>query len=61
MSLQRFLTVAFVVFVAGVVVLYSGFNRVPFRQNNHAPGHQQSHSSLTIDKYIGDEKGGRCG
>jgi hypothetical protein len=74
MTLQRFIAVAFVVFVAGVMVLYSGLNRAPFRQNNHGPGHQQGHSSLTTrqpvavqpagwpaGQVIWDAKGGRQG
>lgn len=74
MSLQRFLAAAFVVFIAGVVILYSGLNRAPFRQNNHGPGHQQGHSSLTTRQPVAvqpvgwpasqgilDDRGGRKG
>ena len=45
MTLRKFLVIAFVVFLLGVGVLYTGFNRVPFR---HSGNHEMHKSSLSI-------------
>ncbi|HWR42649.1 hypothetical protein [Sporomusa sp.] len=44
MTLHRFLVVSFLVFVLGIVALYSGVNRVPFR--HHDGSHEMHKSSL---------------
>ncbi|MDR3590118.1 MAG: hypothetical protein P4N41_10730 [Negativicutes bacterium] len=46
MTLKRYLAVAFIVFVVGAAVLYSGLNRAPFRYNGHVPGHKHDSSRL---------------
>jgi hypothetical protein len=43
MTLQKFLLIAFLVFLLGIGVLYLGVNRVPFRHS----GHEQHKSSLS--------------
>ncbi len=43
MTLQRFLVIAFLVFLLGIGVLYAGVNRVPFR---HSGNHEMHKSSL---------------
>lgn len=35
MTLQKFLFIAFVVFLLGIGILYLGINRVPFRNSGH--------------------------
>ena len=35
MTLQKFLFIAFVIFLLGIGVLYTGINRVPFRNSGH--------------------------
>lgn len=43
MTLQKFLFIAFLVFLLGIGILYLGVNRVPFRHS----GHEQHKSSLS--------------
>jgi len=54
MSIERFLVGAFIVFLVGIGVLYSGVNRAPFRQQNPGGQHPPTHSVLpfySIDNY----------
>lgn len=45
MTLERYTVFAIGLFLAGIVILYSGFNRAPFRQTpNH--GHPTQHGQL---------------
>lgn len=46
MTMNRFLVVSFLVFILGVAALYSGVNRVPFRQQGGT--HEMHKSSLQV-------------
>jgi len=54
MTLQRFLVVAFLVFVLGIGAVYAGVNRVPFRQEGAHEMHKSSLSSIIITAYSGN-------
>lgn len=49
MTMNRFLVVSFLVFILGVAALYSGVNRVPFRQQGGT--HEMHKSSLQVVAY----------
>ncbi|MDF2875125.1 MAG: hypothetical protein K0R22_1808 [Sporomusa sp.] len=46
MTLHRFVVVSFLVFILGLVALYSGVNRVPLRQQGGT--HEMHKSSLQV-------------
>ena len=46
MTLHRFVVVSFLVFVLGLVALYTGVNRVPLRQQGGT--HEMHKSSLQV-------------
>lgn len=49
MTLERYTVFAIVLFLLGSFILYSGFNRAPFRQTP-AHGHPAQHGQLLPDQ-----------
>jgi hypothetical protein len=49
LTLHKFLVVSFLVFVLGIVALYTGVNRVPFRHQGGT--HEMHKSSLQVTAY----------
>lgn len=54
MTLQRFLVIAFLVFILGIGAIYAGVNRVPFRQGGGHDMHKSSLTPVNMLAYNGD-------
>jgi hypothetical protein len=48
MTVQKFLAIAFLIFLLGIGILYTGVNRVPFRNNGNHEHHQSTLSTGAV-------------
>ena len=48
MTVQKFLTIAFLIFLLGIGILYTGVNRVPFRNSGNHEHHQSTLSTAAV-------------
>ncbi|SFL31873.1 hypothetical protein [Pelosinus propionicus] len=48
MTVQKFLAIAFLIFLLGIGILYNGVNRIPFRNNGNHEHHQSTLSTGAI-------------
>jgi len=48
MTVQKFLAIAFLIFLLGIGILYTGVNRVPFRNSGNHEHHQSTLSTGAV-------------